>query len=97
MYNDELCYVAEVIVEGDTPAPGDVLISLKDDDGSKWRRVLEKKSEKNTSSRTFRYVLPGEQYGRYLQIKFLNNNLGRNFVGIRRLLIRGIKKTNIVI
>lgn len=97
LYNDELCYIAEVVVEADAPEPGDVLISLKDHHDSQWRRVLQKKSSKDPGKKTFRYVLPGEQYSRYLQIKFLNNSLGRNFVGIRRLVIRGLKKDNIVI
>lgn len=73
------------------------MISLKDVDGGQWRKVFQQKSSKDLATKTYRYVLPGEQYSRYLQIKFLNNNLGRNFVGIKRLMIRGIKKDNIVI
>ena len=93
LFNGELCYVAKVVVESKIPPPGDVEISLSITPSGPWRSVFKDKSRNDEKNE---FVLPGEQYAKYLQIKFLNNKYGGNFVGIRYLYIKGLKKTQIM-
>lgn len=58
-----------------------------------WRLAGKFDSSKEKQQR---YVLPGEQYGKYVQMRFLNNRRGGNFVGIRFLQIKGLKKSVVI-
>lgn len=93
LYNGHRCYIGEVIVDPNEPAPGDTEIYVSDEKSIVWRKVEFTPS----GDKPRRYVLRDEVFGAYLQIRFLNNERRGNFVGIRLIKIRGIRQEHIMI
>lgn len=81
------------MVESKIPPPGDVEICISNTPAGPWRKIIQEKAKNDEKNE---FILPGEQYCKYLQIKFLNNKYGGNFVGIRHLVIKGLKKSAII-
>ena len=93
LYNGETCYIGKIIVESKIPPPGQVEILISHAPQGPWRKIVEQKA---VNDETNEFILPGEQYAKYLQIKFLSNKYGGNFVGIRHLVVKGLKKAAII-
>ena len=93
LYDKEVCYVASVVVDTDTPPPGLVKISMADDPFGPWRQIYEGQTPKDTQ--VVEYMLKGRQYGSYLQIKFLKSGSGGDYVGLRYIYIKGLLRNQI--
>lgn len=92
LHNDELCYVSNIVVDPNEPAPGDTEISISSD-GKTWTKVGFS-VEKDRKLRD--YVLHGENFARFLRIHFLNNDRKGNFVGIRNIKVKGTRQSHIL-
>lgn len=92
LYNDKECYISEVMVDPNEPAPGDTEIFV-----SSNRRDWTKAEFTLSKEKTRRYILKGEVFGCYLRIHFLNNSRGGSFVGIRYIRIKGTKQEHILL
>lgn len=92
LHNDELCYVANIMVDPTEPAPGETEI-LVSSDGRDWKKV-KFTVEKDKKVRD--YVLFGDNCARALRIHFLNNDRKGNFVGIRNIKIKGTRQAHIL-
>ena len=92
LYNDKQCYVSEIIVDPNEPAPGETEIFVSNDK-RKWDKV-EFNSNKDKIKR---YILKGEVFACYLRIVFLSNSRGGSFVGLRYIRIKGTKQEQILL
>jgi hypothetical protein len=63
LYNGETCYIGKIIVESKIPPPGEVEISIGNTPAGPWRKII---SEKARNDEKNEFILPGEQYAKYL-------------------------------
>lgn len=84
----ETCHVAEIIIKTDKPKPGEIRVSISNDK-TNWMPVAK---FTGTGEEVLKYIVPGEQYGKYLKLFFPKNINGSKFVAIKYIIVRGIKK-----
>lgn len=81
-------FIAEVLLYPGDCGPADIEIYISNM-ADKWAFVKEQRCGREFETKI---TLPGEQVGKYLRIKCLNNARGGNIVSIRHVMVRGLPK-----
>ena len=85
----EMCHIAEVIVKTDKPKAGETRVSISNDLKT-WTQILKAGAKEDD---VLKFIVPGEQYAKFLKISFPRNTNGGGFVSTRQIIVRGIKKS----
>ena len=87
--NGKKCFVSEVLIHSGDGGPADVEVYTSDFPEN-WNFV---EAYECSNDDIQRLTLPGEQIGKFIRIRWLNNNQGGNIVKIRYIEIIGLIKS----
>jgi hypothetical protein len=80
-----------VIVKTDKPKAGETRISISNDQIN-WTQILKSGPKEEDM---MKFIIPGEQYAKFMKISFPRNTNGGGFVSTRQIIVRGMKKSMI--
>ena len=86
--NEDLCFIAEVIVWPGDSGPSNVELYVSNTQ-DRWTKVKQYQCSKEGSTKL---VVPGEYMARYLRLKCLNNIRGGNIVSVRHIMVKGLNR-----